>query len=281
MQSYLNRIEDYRSIATGSLIRRVGSGKDQQGRLVEVRDNAFVLTNVIDLIEGEFAAENGLLTLKPDDQLYIHTPTFENAPPAVADKARRIIQDWPLFQKETRSQKAIIDFVESAYSPGQIIDFTESDAMKNVFVPIQQKFKIGRFVEKINPRKERVDRFQKMLDSLQDGKHLTYLAFIPRESVAEAMFYSIGTQPHREILVRLQREEIAFQPNHGGHIKIVSATDEPKKFIVDAGSNDFGVGLRTHLATAEMITDALAKLYPDYEFQPVPGRDAYGVQQSY
>jgi hypothetical protein len=277
--AYLQKVDDYRTLTVGSVVRRIGSGKDQQGRLIEIRENALVLGDVIDLNAGSFAAEAGLLALQPADELFVHSTNFATS--SKAAEARRLIQEWALYRGEPQHQKAILEFVESAYSPEQIIDFAATDQMKNVFVPVQQKLKIGRFVEKINVRKERIERFRKMLESLYDGKHLTYLAFIPRESVAEPMFYSIGTKPHRETLAQLQREEIAFRPNHGGHIKIVSGPNEPRRFIVDAGSNDFGVGVRTHLSTAEMITDALKKLYPEYEFRPVPGRDAYGVEQSY
>ncbi len=279
MPAYLQKVEDHQNLSPGSVVRRIGSGKDQQGRLLEIRPTELVLGNVVDLQTGSFAAEAGLLRLQPDDTLYVHQTTFATS--SRASEARKIIQDWPLFRTEVQHQKAIVEFVESAYSPEQVLDFASSDQLKNIFVPVQQKLKIGRFVEKINVRKERIDRFRQMIESLHDGKHLTYLAFIPRESVAEPMFYSIGTKPHRETLAKLEREEIAFRPNHGGHIKIVSGANEPRKFIVDAGSNDFGVGVRTHLSTAEMITDALKKLFPEYDFRPVPGRDAYGVEQSY
>lgn len=279
MPAYFQKVDDYRTLAVGSIVRRLGSGKDQQGRLLEIRNNGLVLGNVIDLSAGAFAADAGLLTLQPEDTVYVLSTDFATS--SKAPEARKLIQGWALFRSETQHQKAILEFVESVYSPEQILDFASSDQMKNVFVPVQQKLKIGRFVEKINVRKERIERFRQMIESLHDGKHLTYLAFIPRESVAEPMFYSIGTKPHRETLAKLEREEIAFRPNHGGHIKIVSATNEPRRYIVDAGSNEFGVGVRTHLSTAEMITDALKKLFPEYEFRPVPGRDAYGVEQSY
>lgn len=277
--TYLHAVSDPASLQPGALIRRIGQGKDQQGTVLEVRADGIVVAEVVDLLTPAFVAEAGLLTLHPSDQLLEHTETFKTS--SHAEAARRVIEDWVLFKEPSSPQQQIMEFVEKAYSPAQILDFSRHDQLKLIFVPIQQKFKIGRFADKPNPRKERIERFRGMIEALNNGKHLTYLAFIPGEQISEPMFYSIGTKPHRETLKVLEREAFGFRPNIGGHIKIVSGEDEPRVYIVDAGSNEFSVGVRTPLSEAEKVTDAMKKLYPEYEFRPVPGRDAYGVQQSY
>ena len=75
--------------------------------------------------------------------------------------------------------------------------------------------------------------------------------------------------------------EFAFHPNHGGHIKCVLDQDEEATLLVDAGSNDLGAGIAASLATAEMIAEALKTLYPEFRYQPLAGRGAFGIQQSY
>lgn len=278
-KSYLVPVTDPRTLQPGVVLRRIGGGKDQQGQLVEVREGGLVVAEVVDLNTPAFVAEAGLLTLNAGDLLFAHSDSFKTS--SRADQARKTIEEWILFRDTPDLQEAMIKFVEKAYSPSQILDFARNDLMKNVFIPIQQKFKIGRFAEKVNPRVLRVERFRTMLESLADGKHLTYLAFIPGEQITEPMFYSAGTQPHRETVKQLEREIFSFRPNTGGHIKIISPRDEPRRFIVDAGSNELGVGVRTPLSEAEKVADALTELFPEWEFIAVPGRDAYGVQQSY
>lgn len=276
---YLQPVSDLNSLQAGALIRRIGQGKDQQGSVLEVREGGVVVAEVVDLQSPAFVAEAGRLTPGPGDELFVHTETFKTS--GQAEAARRVIEDWVLFKDPSSPHEKIMEFVEKAYSPAQILDFAHHDLLKLVFVPVQQRFKIGRFADKPNPRKERIERFRGMIEALNGGKHLTYLAFIPGEQISEPMFYSIGTKPHRETLKVLERETFGFRPNIGGHIKIISGEGEPKAYIVDAGSNEFSVGVRTPLSEAEKVADAMKKVYPEYEFKPVPGRDAYGVQQSY
>ncbi len=56
---------------------------------------------------------------------------------------------------------------------------------------------------------------------------------------------------------------------------------EKFKIIVDAGSNYIGRGVKSTLFTAKQVATALKKAYPEYEFIPLAGRGAFGVEQSY
>ncbi len=127
----------------------------------------------------------------------------------------------------------------------------------------------------------RVERFGEALRSLFGGKHMTYVAFIPREGSSDPMFYTIGTKPHLETMKQLEREPFGFRPNNGGHIKCVDEGEGKPVLLVDAGSNDLGAGMHTPLAIAELVVEALKKLYPDLEYRPMAGRGAFGLQQSY
>ncbi|MCB1166911.1 MAG: hypothetical protein KDK37_07755 [Leptospiraceae bacterium] len=275
-------ISDIASLQPGTIVRRMGDGKDQQGRFVKPSDDgqAMVVLEVIDLSQNEFLSEGGIVRPGPSDTLLKHKFNFETSEKAEA--ALQVVKNWPLYRDREDLQGAIIDFVKTAFSPEQILELKKSDDLKPLFVTIQHRFSIGRHQPKVDWEKVRWQSFQDALDSLYDGKHLTYVAFVPTDQNHDPKFFSIGTKPHVETVKQLEREEFYFKPTNGGHIKVVSATNEkPKRFIVDAGSNEYGAGVKSSISTAEVICDALEDAHPGAEYTPVKGRDAYGIQQSF
>jgi hypothetical protein len=282
MLDYLQSLQDINALSPGSIVRRVAGEKDQQGCFVRLTDegDGLIVTEVLDLKAGEYLAEAGIVRPAPGEQLYVHNSKFDGS--EGANDALEIVRTWVLFREQPALQREILEFVQRAFSPAQLLRWKKEDSLKYLFVPVQQRFKIGRFKEKVDYDKIRLERFQEQLAALHSGKHMTYVAFIPREGSHVPMFYSIGTKPHLETMKSLEREPFGFRPNHGGHIKCVSEEPgEMKRFLVDAGSNDLGAGMHTSLATAEMIVENLLSLYGDFEYKPVPGRDAFGLQQSY
>lgn len=282
MPDYLQEIQNHKTLTAGSVIRRVVGEKDQQGAFIRQtdEDDGFIVAEVLDLKAGEFLAEAGIVRPADGDKLYVHTTKFDGG--EKANEALEIVKSWVLFRDQPALQNEILEFVQTAFSPAQLLAWKKEDSLKFLFVPVQQRFKIGRFKEKIDYDKIRLEQFRDQMANLQSGKHMTYIAFIPREGSHMPMFYSNGTKPHLETIKLLEREQFSFRPNHGGHIKCVS--EEPgqsKRFLMDAGSNDLGAGMNTSLATAEMLVESLLALYGDFEVKPVPGRDAFGIQQSY
>ena len=282
-ETYLVKVENIAELKQGMVVRRVGPEKVQQGGFVKLTDDreGMILLNVIDLKAGEFAAEAGVIKPEPGDEIFYHPDRAVN--PALADKARQVLSKWALFNKYPQLQAQLIEFMEIAYSADHVMYLKRNEMLPFLFVPLQERFKIGKFAEKIDWDKVREDRFAEQLLGLGEGKHLTYVAFIPaRETSNKPFFYSIGTKPHIETLKVLDREPFGFKPNRGGHIKIVSGKDEkPKRFVVDAGSNDLGRGVHTSVSVAEAVTDCLKEFFPDCAFKPLPGRDAFGLQQSW
>jgi hypothetical protein len=273
---------DIGSLSQGAIVRRIGGGKDQQGRFVKPSDDGagMVLVDVVDLEKHEFLTEGGIVKPQDGDQLLKHKANFENSDRAEA--AMQVLKAWPLYRDNENLREAIEAFVKNAFSPEEILTFKKEDTLKPFFVTIQHRFQIGRHTPKIDWEKVRWERFQENLDALYDGKHLTYVAFIPSDMNHDPKFFSIGTKPHVETVKQLEREDFYFKPTNGGHIKVVSQTNEtPRRFIVDAGSNEYGAGVKSSISTAELVCDMLDKEHPGAEYIPVKGRDAYGVQQSY
>ena len=104
---------------------------------------------------------------------------------------------------------------------------------------------------------------------------------MPQTQSSSPLFYTAGTKPHYETHMCLLAEPYAFNPSHGGHILSQKKTSDKKRFIVDAGSQYKGKGVKTPLRVAEEVTRALSRTYPGFEFVPVAGRDAFGAGQSY
>ena len=94
-------------------------------------------------------------------------------------------------------------------------------------------------------------------------------------------FYSAGTKPHEETTNLLKEEAFNFHPSHGGHIKADGTKEGRKHFLVDAGSNIYGRGIKTPLHVSEQVVEGLKKVFPEFEYTPMPGRGAFGTEQSY
>ena len=171
--------------------------------------------------------------------------------------------------------------MKTAFAPEQIIELKESDSLSRIFVPIQEKFRIGRFKERRNPDRVCKDLFNGRLSSLRIGEHITYVALVFQQKTQTHRFYSAGTKPHQETEHRLKSEKFNFQPIHGGHLKATRLIKGRKHFIVDAGSNYFGRGVKTPFHVAESVANALKKTYPNCDFTPLEGRGAFGEEQSY
>ncbi len=280
MNNLLQPLTQSAKIEPGTIIRRIGSGKDQQGSFLEYDDDGnYILINIIDMKSGTLAALEGVLKPQQGDKLYYYPSSFSKSP--AADKALKIIREWPLFRNHARLQQQILNFVTITYVPEQIIEMSKKESLSLLFVPIQERFRIGRFTERRNPERVCNEAFMLWLQSLHTGNHITYLALIMQQKHHVPRFYSVGTKPHEETANLLKEEAFNFSPTHGGHMKTVGMENGKKHFIVDAGSNFLGRGVKTPLHVSEAVAAGLKKVYPEFEFTPLEGRGAFGTEQSY
>ncbi len=280
MESYWIKVKNFDETKQGVIVVRINnkSNKKQQGVFVYY-DEGIILKNVIDLNKNILLAADGIVYPDNNDVFYYASSTFGNSP--VSQKALKIIYEWPLYRKHPKLSVHIEQFVKTTFVPEQILDFQKKDNLKAVFVPIQQYFRIGKYKERRNIERICYEKFKFWLDSLRPGEHITYLASAAGLSSHTPKFYSAGTKPHEVTHHYLKQEEFAFNPTHGGHIKLNTIADGKKQFIVDAGSNYIGRGVKSTLYTAKHVASALKQVYPEYEFIPLAGRGAFGVEQSY
>lgn len=267
-------------LAKSNIVRRIGKNKDQQGIFLGLDDaGGIILVNVINMLEVSFETEAGILRPAKDDMVYRYTTSFGRD--GSSAQARDILKSWSLYVKNPEQQKTMMTFMENAYAPEQVIDLAKTDNLKYLFVPLQQRFKIGKFEEKVNWGVERKQRFTWHIDNMRKGDHITYVAFIPQKNSESPLFYSIGTKPHESTVLSLQSEPFNFKPDRGGHILCTDDSTEQKKFLVDAGSNFIGKGHKTSIDTAKEVSRALAASYKSHDFTPVKGRGAITGEQSY
>lgn len=265
--------------APGCIIRRINSTKDQQGGFTGVDDNGgLILVNVIDNLNTCFLAEAGVIKPSGDDTLFCYTSTFPGNRKRPA--AMELLRTWPLYIRNPGLHPAMEEFFTRSFCPEHILFMQKNNMLDAVFVPLQQKLKIGRYMETVNWDLVRKEKFLYRLRELKHGEHMTYIAMIPQTSSYSPKFYSIGTKPHEETHLSLRSEGFNFKPTHGGHIK-AEQKNESLVYYVDAGSNFLGKGVKTRLETAESIVKGLRKEYRDFVFIPLEGRGAFGTEQSY
>ncbi len=241
-------------------------------------DGGLILINVIDLTGPGFAAEAGIMRPAEGDRIFIYNSNFSKN--KKSRKAAELLLSWPLYVKNEELRQPMEEFFKSAFSPDHVLELYKTGNLSTVFIPLQQKFKIGRFQEKTDWDSLRKSRFRRILDGLMPGEHITYIAMIPQTSSYNPKFYSIGTKPHEETHISLKCEGFNFKPTHGGHIKAVKSKSGIY-YCVDAGSSYIGKGVKTKIETAESITAALNRKFRDLSFSPLAGRGAFGTEQSY
>jgi len=279
IEEYFRETADPDAIEAGAIIRRIGSGKDHQGRFTGRDDkDGLIVVNVIDMAAPSYAAPAGIIRRSPGDIFYYSIDTFQSSKKSA--EAMDIITSWALYSKHPGLQQQIIDFVRASYSPAQIIKMKSIDELHCLFIPLQQKLQIGRFETKEDPELKRYNNFLNHLENLKPGEHLTYLAMIPSTRSFKAKFYSTGTRPHEETLMSLKSESYNFKPTHGGHIKSIKEGGS-ELLLIDAGSSFIGKGVKAKLETAETVAEALKGEYKKFRFRPLEGRGAFGREQSY
>ncbi len=272
-------LTDSSKLISGIVLRRINSTKDQQGQFTGFDNTSgLILANVIDMSSSAFLAEGGIIRPSEEDDVFHYTTTFSKN--KKSSEAMEVLTTWPLYKKNTELQSNMEKFFRSVFSPEHILYLKKNDMLDTVFIPLQQKLKIGRYAEQINWDSVCKDNFRAKLKELIPGDHITYIAMIPQTSSYAPKFYSIGTKPHEEITASLRREEFNFKPTHGGHIK-ADKNENGIIYYVDAGSNFIGKGINSKLETAEIIVKALRREYKEYTFIPLAGRGAFGTEQSY
>ena len=236
------------------------------------------MVNVIDITGPSYLADAGIIRPSADDTIFFYTTSFGSSPHS--GEAIEILESWPLYAKNPGVQVPMAEFIKTSYTPEYILHLKKTDSLDTLFIPLQQKLKIGRYRETENPELRRKEKFRGQMNSLKPGEHMTYIAMIPQTSTYSPKFYSIGTKPHEETHLCLRSESFNFKPTHGGHIRAEKNGGEII-YYVDAGSQYLGKGTKTKIETAETVVKALRRELGELRFVPLDGRGAFGTEQSY
>ncbi len=280
MKNLLKKLDDTSVLTMGTIIRRISDAKDQQGAYIQTDDEGnYVLMNVIDMKKGELAATEGLLRPAEGDEIFYYESSFKKSPKA--KEAVDVIKSWSLFKQSEALQASILQFVATAFIPEQVLQWKKDENLTMLFVPIQQKFRIGKFRERRSPDRICTETFKWWLETLPDGDIITYVGLILEVKSAIPKFFTSGTRPHVVTESNLMETGFGFKPNVGGHIKAEKSGTGKMRFLVDAGSDHLGRGVKTPLHTAERVAAALEDLYRDCIFTPLAGRGAFGKDQSF
>ncbi|MBN1501355.1 MAG: hypothetical protein JW982_14440 [Spirochaetes bacterium] len=275
-QNFVRKVESGQIIPDNSYILRINKNTAQLGSFRSYHDeNTVILRNVIDLINNEYITDEGILRSDKSDELFLIESCY--AKNIQTDKALNMIYNWALFAKYKSYQPGILNFVKTTFSPEFILWAKKEGYLSCIFIPIQQKFKIGRFSQ--NSRWEDINKidFKTKLETLTENDYLTYIGYLPQHIIEDPMFYSTGKISHIETDLRLKKAPFLYNSNCGGNIKFLNEKRNARYFLVDAGASYKGKGVN---ATKEHACDVIAhlkKMYPEFYFLPASGRDALGV----
>jgi len=280
MDKSLKPIKTIKNLEPGTIIRRISDSKDQQGSFLKFdEEHNMILANIIDMATGTLLANEAVLKSQSGDKIYYYDSAFDDGP--TSKKAVSIVREWPLFKEHKNLQDRIMSFIKVTWVPEQIIEMSRTKTLQHLFVPLQQRFRIGRFKEQRDPERVCNDTFIVWLESLGEGKHITYLANIPHRQNATPTFYSAGQKKHEDMVKLLEKEKFRFDPSHGGHIRAAGVKAGKKHFIVDAGCNYLGLGVKTPLGVTQLVSNGLKSVYPEFEFTPLEGCGAKGDENMF
>ncbi len=275
-QNFIIKIETNDMIPENSFLLRTNKKTAQIGFFKKYHDEkTIILKNVIDIHKNEYFAEEGILQLNGEDEIYLIDSFYGKD--IFTEKALNLITNWALFSKYINYQPSIINFVRTSFAPKLILWMKEEGLLSCVFIPIQQKFRIGRFAEKNKWEDVNRNSFKSKLDTLSENDYLTYIGYLPQHIIEAPMFFSTGKISHIETDLRLKKEPFLYNSNCGGNIKFLNQKRDSKYFLVDAGASYKGQGVN---ATKEDACDVIAhlkKMYPEYNFLPASGRNALGA----
>jgi hypothetical protein len=269
----------WEDIPEGAFIFRQGKDTAHIARFHSRDDDALILENVIDMNATNFITDRGLLIPADHDKLYLFDSVW--AKDEDSQNALGIVQRWLLYRELPHMQKHIIKFVTNSFAPAFIIFLEEMEALKHVFIPVQQRLRIGRFSEKVLWEELNIHRFHSMLKDLVPNQHITYMGYLPQGIARRPMFYSNGIITHLETDMKLKNEPFLYPSNCGGNIKFLKEHQNRKYFLVDAGASYKGNGVKSTLEEANAIIGYLKKLYPEFRFIPIEGRGAIGSRCSF
>lgn len=270
MNSSMKPIKTIKNLEPGTIIRRIAGDKDQQGSFLKFdEEHNMILANIIDMAAGTLIANEAVLKPQSGDKIYYYDSSFDDG--SLSKKALAIVKEWALFKEHKNLQDRIISFVRITWVPEQIIEMSGNKTLQHLFVPLQQRFRIGRFTEQRDPERVCNDLFILWLESLDGENHITYLAHIPNHKGEVPRFYSSGVKKHEETAKLLQKEKFKFDPTHGGHINVAGVKNGKKHFNVDAGCNYLGLGVKTPLSVSQVVSNALKTVYTEFEFSPLDG----------
>jgi hypothetical protein len=278
-QDFIFTVPQGDPIESGAFIIREGNGFAQMARFVGYDEQGFKLENVIDLNDNAFVASQGILRPGRDDTIYVINSRYGNDDQSHI--ALDIVKRSALYERHPAAQRQIIDFVKAAFAPRFILFLEEINSLHYVFIPIQQRFRIGRYAVKDKWENLNTTKFRDMLDRLIQNEYLTYMGYIPMGTTAKPIFFSLGTETHLETDLKLKREPFLYPSNCGGNIKLHKVKDDMKYFLVDAGSSYKGNGVNSKLEDAESVSVFLKSMYPQHQFIPVEGRGAIGSKYSF
>lgn len=269
------QIADFKA---GEVLIKVYKDTICMGRVISADNEKIVLESIIDLNAATMIAEQGFMKILENESYYsVDTDfSFDECKDALS-----AIETSALYTANPAKKKEIVSFTASVFPPRFILFLKKKNMLSTIFVPAQQKLRIGKYTGLEKWEDVNKTRFRSMLEELCENEYITYMACLPEGRSKKALFFTSGTETHVETDKKLKKELPSCQTNCGGNIKLYRKDGETKYYIVDAGSNFKGHGVDASIEEASSVSSYLKNLFPDFKFIPAHGRGGVGSKSSF
>ncbi|MFW6364957.1 MAG: hypothetical protein ACOC2H_00625 [Spirochaetota bacterium] len=279
-QDFVSRIGDIIDVPEDSFVLRITDETSQTAMYRGMTDDGcLLLSNVIELKSNLFIASDGVVRPERFGELYLMDSFY--CEDIYSEQALDTVINWSLFQNTPRMQRRMLSFVKEAFAPMYVLYLKRTDQMHRLFVPVQQRFRIGRYALKPRWEDANLAKFKTQLETLVREKHITYVGHLPESLTDTPVFFTAGNYSHLETDRIFHDEPCLYRANCGGNIKLAREDESAKCFVVDAGASYKGNGVNASREEASVVAGYLKELFPDYVFVPASGRGAVGTGYSF
>lgn len=278
-EDFLIRIGSSDKLEKGTHVIHQRGDVVQLGRFDSYTCDGMVLEDVINLTTADYLAERGLIRTESEDRAWRVDSQWDGS--SESNEALSVIRNWSLFAKYPALQKSLLRFVSAAFPPAIINFLAATQSLRAIFVPLQQRFRVGRFSPVAKWDEINITRFCDRLQNLTTNEYITYMGYLPNGNCDQPLFYSLGTETHLETDLKLKKEPVVHAANCGGNIMLLKEENGSRTFLVDAGSSYKGKGVKASVDEAKDIARHLKKIFPAWRFIPVEGRGAIGHRYSF
>ena len=181
------QIADFKA---GEVLIKVYKDTICMGRVISADNEKIVLESIIDLNAATMIAEQGFMKIL-DNESYFSVDTdfsFDECKDALS-----VIETSALYTANPAKRKDIVSFTASVFPPRFILFLKKKNMLSTIFVPAQQKLRIGKYTGLEKWEDVNKNRFRNMLEELCENEYIKNMACLPEGRSKRDLLFTSGT----------------------------------------------------------------------------------------